>query len=75
MRKERSLPSAAIVAVVLVILSLAALASMERITAARRAALGGDFVDMGKIQAQMESGNLSSHEAEFYRTIEVELGY
>jgi len=75
MRRRANSPSLAIILIVLAMLCLAAFAGVERMIAARRAALGGSFVDVEKIQAQMDRGNLSDREAQFYRTLEVELGY
>jgi len=75
MRSERNYPSIAIAVIVIAFILIAAVVGVERESLARKAALGGDFVDMDKIKVQMQKGNLSNHEAEFQRDVEVELGY
>lgn len=75
MRSSKNYPSPAIVAIVVIFIIIATFASVERESLARKAALGGNFVDMVKIKEQVRKGNLSEREADFYRIMEVDVGY
>lgn len=75
MKREKSYPSVAIAVIVAIFIVIAAFAGVERESLARKAALGTNFVDIAKIREQVQKGNLSEREAEFYRTLEVEVGY
>lgn len=75
MKSSKSYPSIAIVIIVAIIIAMSIFASVEREQLAKKALLGGNFVDMAKIKEQIQRGNLSQREADFYRVVEVEVGY